>query len=84
MPATSTLPASGSQKRAVRFASARISEYAERPISTCGVTVTWTRSRLRSSCQLAATRPATVTVWSPLCVSFSGWTSGGMIRVRSA
>ena len=38
----------------------------------------------RSSCQLAATRPSTVTVWSPLRVSFSGCTSGGMIRSRSA
>ncbi len=45
MPTTSTLRASGSQKRAVRSASARISLRTARRTSTCGVTTTRTAAR---------------------------------------
>ena len=68
---------SGAQKRAVRSAS---SSTASRGKSVCGVIVSFGPS----IAQLAATRPSTVTVQAPLSVSFSGWTSGGMIRSRSA
>ena len=75
--ATSWRSCSGAQKRAVRSAS---SSTPARGKSTCGVIV----SRGPSIVQLATTRPSTVSVVSPESVSFSGWTSGGMIRSRSA
>ena len=51
-------------------------------ISTCGLIVRRAVSPSRSIAQLAATRPSTVTVGSPLSVSFSGRSSGGMMRSR--
>ena len=76
--ATSGLAASpGAQKRAVRSASSLTAAWSK---SVCGLIMSFGPSMR----QLAATRPSTVTVQSPLSVSFSGWTSGGMMRSRSA